>query len=741
MTTFVEELSSFCHGDSGAWASAICHFRRADNGANNGSKDVVFEWLKTTGKDAEFFKGVVDPKPLSAFAREAISKSLEQRYFFDRSTNRLIEFPKVASSRKSSPAAAEAQANNASSTGGAAIATAPPLAMAKVKISVPGEDVIWIRPLTSTHAIISIIELPDPSKPPGAQTKQVRKPNERYMSFIRNAHQLRELRIVAMAKKGQTEIGAVAEADTEVEAGPEAEANTEADNALIHNQMMFAQGISKSLPLRELGYQLANDLKNYLQCDRVVALDINGQSATPLAFSSQPKFDPRSNSVRATQTMVGNIAAIGEPFWFTGDSDDLPDSLKSTIQRYTNETLVNSFAVFPIVETTAPTYPSEDESMQEAISPGSCSQTKTVGAILVEQIEDIIDQEKIEARWDPIKQLVENQYINSRRYDSVFLVGLWDRLGRFAAFYRGQTQKKAVLITSAIAFCLLSLFLIPTDFKIRCEGYLVIDGTREFYSMGDGPITDLRVKDGQQVEADEVLLVQEDSELKMRLIKLDGKVSQLQSEVDAINDQRIRDKYIGSTKEDDNKSEDLIQQVSVKEIELSSLRRERTSALREFDRLTIRAPYAGTIAQWKMQQRLSNRPLDKGTHLFSLIPHDANVRLDLRVPDQRAGYIQKAWKDSKEQDKELELDFRLSSAPGVEQQAQVVFVSPSLEKDRDIGYSLLVHAIAEEEISSELIRSKTVVLGKIICGRHSIAYCKSYEALDWLNSKLFELWH
>ena len=142
-----------------------------------------------------------------------------------------------------------------------------------------------------------------------------------------------------------------------------------------------------------------------------------------------------------------------------------------------------------------------------------------------------------------------------------------------------------------------------------------------------------------------------------------------------------------------------------------------------------------------MQQRLSNRPLDKGTHLFSLIPHDANVRLDLRVPDQRAGYIQKAWKDSKEQDKELELDFRLSSAPGVEQQAQVVFVSPSLEKDRDIGYSLLVHAIAEEEISSELIRSKTVVLGKIICGRHSIAYCKSYEALDWLNSKLFELWH
>ena len=130
--------------------------------------------------------------------------------------------------------------------------------------------------------------------------------------------------------------------------------------------------------------------------------------------------------------------------------------------------------------------------------------------------------------------------------------------------------------------------------------------------------------------------------------------------------------------------------------------------------------------------------MEKGTHLFSLIPKDASFKLELRVPDQRAGYVQTAWQEANENDNELPVVFRLASAPGKDRKANVSFVSPGLERDEHIGYALPIYAMATDEIPEAERKSRTAVMAKVICGRRSFAYCKSYEAIDWIRSKFFE---
>lgn len=558
-------------------------------------------------------------------------------------------------------------------------------------------SVCWIRPLSSNIVSVSLCD--------------ISQSGNRLIDTIRNAHAAREMCIQKQA--------------------------AEAKNEETRRIVQLANGVSESLPLKEQAYLQANEIRRYLNCDRVTIFDINNHNATTLAVSGQPKFNRRSNSIRAGQSMVGRIAKTREPFWFSGNFEDLADSVMQDVRRYTDQSLVNSFVIFPLIKQVQPTYPSEEEVMQEAISPGAASKQNVIGAVLVEQIEDVIEKPKIEERWNEIKVLTVNQFYNSRRYDSIFLLRLWTRLGRFAAFYRGQTRRKAIAITAAIATLVLAALLIPADFKIRCEGYLVFENTMQLYTTSDGNVKELNAFDGKAVKQGDLLLVLENAELLTESVKLTGRIAQLEAEIEDHNDARINVLLSGDTSPNAD-PDALAQEVRQMENELSELRLQNQLMQSELKQLSVTAPFDGTISGWKSERRLLGRPLQKGVLLFSLIPDHANFKLELRVPDQRAGYVQKAWLEAQEDDRELPVVFRLASAPGADHRAQVAFVSPGLERDEHIGYTLPIEAITNDDIPVSQRKSKTAVTAKVICGRRSFAYCKGYEALDWVKGKMFE---
>lgn len=713
---FVKELAVFVNGVSRAVASAIV-VRQKDDAGRPGML-----WKDFFG-EVELVKALAPHVSIQKSIDLAAEKGKEFCLAYDKKTGGVVESlsrslpPKEAT--EAQPAAEAEPTKQGFSGTQSARGVRPALPSGQQPSTVPNatpetqeagppkqgplagsdriESVVWIRPLAANHVLVSICPL-----------SSLRDP----LSYIvRNAHQAR----AAYKVRHQTE-------------------RKFEDSRRV---LRLAEGVTEKLPFREQAYQQANEIRRYLECDRVTLFDINNNSATALAVSGQPKFNPRSNTIGAGQSMVSRIAKTGEPFWFEGNFEDLADSLKDSVRRYTDESLVNSFALLPLIETIKPVYPCEEETMQEAISPGSASKQKTIGAVLVEQIEGVVQRPVLEERWDGIQRLVLNQYRNSRKYDSIFLVPLWTMLGRFAALYRGQTARKAFAITALIAAVLIGALIIPVDFKVRCEGYLVFDKTMEFYSKGDGEVIELNVFDGKPVKRGDVLLVQQNHDVKMESTKLIAEITQKQAEVDDLNDSRIRN-YLTDQDSVAESPAQLTQRVVQLEVELEELKRQLALVNQEQQQLLVTAPFGGIVAGWKTERRLLGRPLEKGTHLFSLIPSDASFKLELRVPDQRAGYVQDAWLRSRENNEKLPVVFRLASAPGKNRKATVNYVSPALERDEHIGYSLPIYAMAEDEIPESERKSKTAVLAKVICGRRSFAWSKSYEVIDWIRSKLFE---
>ena len=686
---FLHELGDFCHALGGATASAIvsCQVDESD--------ELSLAWQGTAGSEVERLENLSGWEHVKPRIRLSLERSIETCLAYCRDSGTVSPLSntvsKVESNRGSSPT--EAASGDASSEGNL---KETPLET-PVPVSAIPESVLWIRPISKQCVLLSI-------SPKTSLTKPL-------LYVVLNAHRARRSCLAELEAKKK-------HADT-------------------RKVVRLAEKVSSKLPLKEQGYLLANEISQFLDCDRVTVFDVNNSSATAIAVSGQPKFDRRSNTIRTGQNMVGRIAKTGSPFWFSGNFDELADSLNDIVRRYTDESLVNSFVLFPIVSTKHPVYPSEEETMLEAINPGSASEEKTIGAVLVEQIEDTLEQPAMESQWKEIHSLVRHQYQNSRKYDSIFLGRWWDALGRFAEFYRGQTRRKAIAITSAIAILLLGAFLIPADFQIRCEGYLVFENTLEMYSKGEGNVVKLNVSDGQEVKAGDLLVVQQNLPMEKDLEAILGEVFETEDEIKSLNDLRSASLFSSDTASE-NDTEEIARKVSQLDVKLTKLQRQAELAQSNLQLLEYRAPFDGVVAGWKARRRLLGRPLEKGTHLFSLIPMDANFRLELRVPDQRAGYVQTAWAEALEKEEDLEVTFKLASSMGKSRLAHVDFVSPGLERDEHIGYSLPIYAAALEKLPAAETKSRTAVLAKVKCGRCSFAYSKSYEVIDWVKSKIFE---
>lgn len=689
VSTFILELSKFCHLESEATASRILALERDVEGESS------LVWQEQTGDEVELLEALNPHLFLKQQVTLALENASEKCYRHSRLTGEIQSIDSVAYWKTENGHESEQDADTVTDHQSNVPVLQRPLP--EQLHSSEHDSILWVRPLSNIHVLLSICPITSKDTP--------------LLHMIKTAYEIREQFISAR------------------------KALQESTNT--RRVLRLAETISEKLPIADQAYAMANEIRNFMACDRVSIFEVNNADAKVIAVSGQPKFNKRSNSIRTGQQMVGKMARTGEPFWFTGDFSELADSMKGSVRKYTDESLVNSFAMLPLVQFKKPVYPSEDEIMLEAIHTGSASTQKVIGAVLVEQIEDVIETEIFEQNWEQIHSLVLNQYSNARRYDSIFLIRLWTLLGRFGALYRGQTKRKAILITALISILLLGSFLIPSDFKLRCEGYLVFENTLDMYSQGEGEVVKLNAFDGKEVQKGDVLMVQENLSLQKEFAQLEGEIAQKRVEVDDLNDSRTQKLFSA-----DNATEDLTVDIASKvnqlEAELSELDERRSLTLNELENHVVRAPFDATITGWKTERRLLNRPLEKGVHLFTLIPSDTPFQLELRVPDQRAGYVQSAWRKANEEDRDLPVIYRLASAPGNDRKAKVTFVSPGLERDEHIGYTLPIYAVTIDEIPEYQKKSRTAVLAKVICGRRSFAYCKSYEVIDWLSSKWFE---
>ena len=505
----------------------------------------------------------------------------------------------------------------------------------------------------------------------------------------------------------------------------------------IQKALDFSTSISCTLEKEKCAFVLANELKRFLEVDRVTVLDQVGNQSRVLAVSGQASFDRRANVVRYTQSLARKVLKSQEPFWFDGDQDGVVKPLKKAVSRYLDESLVQSFAFIPIHESTAPLYRSNEQSLVEMVNPGRTEKRKLRGAILVESIQTPINRNDIERRWEQVQAQATRDFTNAKRHSDLFMLPAMRLLTKFAAFYRGYTARIAWGLTLCAMALLLFGFLFQAEFRVRCEGYLQPEKMHHIFVRKDGIVTDVLVKEGESVKRGDPMVRLQNHELELEMAQLQGELNEKQQAQKSLIYSRLDYQGNSSAHKNGQTYDVMSQQTMMIENQIEAIQRNLDLKKQQLENLVVRAPFDGQVMGWNVDRKFMNRPLEEGTRLFTIANDNQRRILELKVPDQRSGYIASAWRENREDDEELKVEFSIASFPDQRFFGEVTHVNPGLEQDSDLGYVMPLEARPSSELPTDL-RSGIPVVAKVICGRRSYIYCKTYEFRDWMHRTVFE---
>ncbi len=495
----------------------------------------------------------------------------------------------------------------------------------------------------------------------------------------------------------------------------------------------FTRNVHASLDPLETAYTVANEARRLIECDRVsVALKKGGQCKIE-AISGQDVFDKRSNTVRLLGRLASAVVATGEPVWYAGDTRDLAPQVEDALQEYVDDVHTKMIAILPLGRP-KPDREAAAEDQKDAEAP--------IGALIVEQIEDNRVVPSMAQRVDVVCRHSSIAMANAMEHENLFLLPLWRAIGKSKFIVQARTLPKTILIAIGIVAALIALIVVPADFDLHAKGTLETVERREVYAGVEGQVYEMgkdnegrTIEHGSWVKKGQVLLRLHNFSLNAKKADIAGQLSteiqrrdDLQHDLSGSNTLKPdeRAKLRGELAESEQKITSFVEQSKVIDAQLADLE--------------IHAPIDGQIMTWELENRLLNRPVQRGQSLLRIAASEGDWHLELHMSEDRMGHILRAETAAKlKGDESLDVYYVLATESGVTLKGHVSEIQRDAEvTDKDEGNVVLIKAgIDKNDIAKENLRAGATVTGKVHCGRRSLGYVWFHDLLSFIQSKIF----
>jgi putative peptide zinc metalloprotease protein len=150
--------------------------------------------------------------------------------------------------------------------------------------------------------------------------------------------------------------------------------------------------------------------------------------------------------------------------------------------------------------------------------------------------------------------------------------------GRMNKMKKERVFATAGVVAAAIAFVL----FVPLPFSVKCTFEIQPRDAQPIYTTTPGQITLVSAKPGQSVTAGDTIMQLSNPDLELEVLQLDGRLREAKQVVESLTKQRYTDPA-------------AIDQLSMAREMRDSAEKQYLQKKDELDRLTIRAPAAGTI--------------------------------------------------------------------------------------------------------------------------------------------------
>lgn len=504
--------------------------------------------------------------------------------------------------------------------------------------------------------------------------------------------------------------------------------------ALWQRLEQFVQRVHRGLDSRAAAYQIVNESRSLIGCDRVSLTLEQGKQQVVTAISGLDAFDPRSEEVQRLSRLADPIARGRQPVWYTGSLENLPPEIERPLEAYVDFTHTTAVAILPLLVPTSGVQQAEDSAAGGTTLPSAdatdAANSQVLGTLIVEQMGDaqfpLAQRERIEA-------VVRHSAIalaNARDHEGLFLMPLWRKLGRLRWVVQARQLPRLLVISALIQLLGLALLLIPYDFELAARGRLQPAARRDIFAGIDGLIIDVPVQHQQTVEPDDVLVRLKNNSLEVEIANLIGRQRATRERLLALQRAQLENRQLNTAQLNQLAGEML----ELNEIE-TGLQRELELLREKEQQLVIRSPLRGQVVTWNVDDLLLRRPVRMGQALLSIVDPSGDWELELYMPERRMGHVTRAMTQSEQP---LHVTFELASHPGRTFSGQVTEIHRLAQVQGAEGNTVLIRTKIDKAALPEL-RSQTAVTAKVDCGRRAVGYVIFHELLETIQSKIL-LW-
>jgi multidrug efflux pump subunit AcrA (membrane-fusion protein) len=481
--------------------------------------------------------------------------------------------------------------------------------------------------------------------------------------------------------------------------------------------MEFIRDIHTSLHPREVAYAAANDGRLLAGCDRLSVLKFDGRNARVLAVSGQDDFDNRSNVVRKQQALASAVCRNGHDLWIAGaDTEDLPRSTRELANDYLNESHSRTLGVVPLFsrgETAIEDNPDEPVPARDS-----------VGAMIFEWFGQDVPRNTSGVDVETLTDHVGRALGNAQQHSSIFLLPVWQAIGKWQWLVQAKTLPKTVAVLAAVLALILFFCFFPWPLDMRVEGTLQPVEQQNVFANIDGVISHVYVRHGQAVRAGDLLLKLRNDELDYQLASANGQLQEIQQEIRATQASAL------------SSTDDIpLDQSSAAAARLSALREKMTTIQQQIGllrqmtaKLEVYSPIDGTIVSWDPVRQLTERPVGRQDVVLVVAAVDSDWQMELYIPERKYGHVARTAGDSR-------VTFFAATDPNKSYEGRIVEIESHATEHARHGNSVRAFASFDQQNAPDLYVGAAVT-ARIHCGTTSVGYAWFHELLEFFQSRV-----
>ncbi len=521
----------------------------------------------------------------------------------------------------------------------------------------------------------------------------------------------------------------------------------------------FARQVHASLTPVEVAYQVANEGRRLVECDRVSVAIRHGRKAKIEAISGADVIETRSNLVVLMRKLADAVFEWNEKLVYTGVKDEsLPPRVLEQLDAYLAESNSKLLVLQPL----------RDEREKESKKPARA-------ALIMECFETSAEPQQLVSRLDVVARHATSALYNAVEHHRIPMRFLWLPLARLQEGLGGKTKAIAASVTLGVVLLILALWLVPYPLKMDATGQLLPQTRRYIYSPEEGRVEFIEVKPGEIVAEDRGTIRMFSKDLQLKIIQLKAEIKSANDKLNTLNAQfsdaspadrgRIniqKDEQINLRTLKFEELNDLIERTNSVEGQpgLFYVKAPRFTEQEKSNWRNWRRPVPGespdrellgpqwTVLNSDFRELLFNRTVQPSDPLLRLGDKEGRWEIELKIPQQHIGQVLQAF--SNEKTEVLDVDLLLRSDPtrtfrGKLRRERIGGEATPHHSDTNNEPEPVVLAYVAidgeginpaEALPRDLLVTGTEVRAKIRCGNHRLGYSLFYGVWEFFYEKV-----